>query len=728
MATTRRLPAMQIYHDTDEPHIDLMNMASQSTRNMMGTVLSDHHDINVLAPRSHITFSPPSEPNAYSPSKPHHRTNSSPPKALLNLKENILLPPPQTPAFITDSPSKKPLMPSYRPIAPQMPQKSLFTTFPSTRQIDKENIYPAYHSDNVAVFGDAQVGFQMPTKRSLSEAVPSDERQLKKSRLEEILPIPIPEPHNMPLLDDDGSKPPYSYASLIGMAILRAPNRRLTLSNIYKWISDTFSHYRTSAPGWQNSIRHNLTLNKAFVKQVRPKDEAGKGNYWAIEPGMEGQFVKDKPGRRPMSSSGQSMKSFSQISSEPNLSSSTGHVRSNSKPRLLVTAASEPSSDATIPNSDPVVEEDDIEEVLRMPPPSSRPPPSSPGEAIQSSPPIVRMYSHRATSPSTSRYSVSYNSSKSRGRKSTGMDDSGYFSALDSSITRPSITVNDGLPDISIDRPRIKRGRAEEEIARIRSSSHDISPSKGRSLTKQPTPQLISSSPPHQFDSSLMLPPLTPATTFPMPTLPAKPPASVSPNTNLRNHRNKIRELVGSPLGGAGLSYDEVSLSPAFNIGEDDPYMYNDGFAGRSFNIYSDSPAKGCSASALGSPEKRSTRRPQLDRATTTASVLAEVTGAGVNRKTLTPFLQAPFLESPVRKKSPNRSPSKLSAFGSALVDACKEDDFGFDLFADEEPDDSGGFDILQGFQKIGGKDKENAAPKKVARPPLGSRSQTSRF
>ncbi|CAK4033842.1 Fork-head transcriptional regulator 2 [Lecanosticta acicola] len=96
-------------------------------------------------------------------------------------------------------------------------------------------------------------------------------------------------------------KPPHSYAQLIGMAILSTQEQQMTLNNIYKWIMANYAFYRFNTGGWQNSIRHNLSLNKAFTKIARRTDEPGKGMKWMIEPTEFDNFVQQgmKGCRRP---------------------------------------------------------------------------------------------------------------------------------------------------------------------------------------------------------------------------------------------------------------------------------------------------------------------------------------------------------------------------------------------------------------------------------------------
>jgi forkhead transcription factor HCM1 len=724
MAATRRSPALQIYTDPDAS----VNFDS-------GAANVEEKLLSALQPRKdaslnrNIVLDPPSiDPIRPTPMKSSSPPASSPLGPHADTQFDIInFPAPSTGSFSTDSLPKGTLYPTALPAKSGNPPGSLLHTLTSTQPVDKENFYSdATFLDTVDYHSSAVHSQKPPLKRTLLEAAPLKERSTnaKRQKMDESAePEMLPQPDDLPILEDDGAKPSYSYAQLIGMAILRAPNRRLTLAQIYKWISDTYSYYRNIEAGWQNSIRHNLSLNKAFIKQERPKDDPGKGNYWAIVPGSEKQFLKDKNAiRRGMNTEGQS---FMQIMPgdmgglpRPSTAPVMGAFPmapfpiKRHEPKGVDASRfpddTELSSDATIPASDPAIQEE-LDDHARMPPPSRLMASSPPAADIRSSPPApIPSSSARDDTPPVVAHLPAHNiRSGGRKRKIAALNDSGYYSSIESSASR-------GKPigptsEADFERPsRSKRGRAEEEIARIRGSSYD-SPSKSRPHIKHPSFTLISSSPLHSTRPQKKGGPLTPAVVFKRP---IKPPPSVSPNTNLRNHRNRIKELIGSPTHGLSPAFGGTSWSPAFHISEDtiteDPYNETEyGNFDDAFDVW----AQDTSALFLerGSPERRSAKRPRVERANTSAGVLGDITDSSKSNSmlrfpedsfSLSPFkLDPPALRSPLRLSSPQKR-DVGSPFPQVFdPEPQQEELFGIELGSDGSEE---GLDILQGFQKIG--------------------------
>ncbi|KAI3353766.1 hypothetical protein L3Q82_004997 [Scortum barcoo] len=80
-------------------------------------------------------------------------------------------------------------------------------------------------------------------------------------------------------------KPIYSYSILIFMALKNSKTGSLPVSEIYSFMTEHFPYFKTAPDGWKNSVRHNLSLNKCFVKvENKNGNSSRKGCLWALNP------------------------------------------------------------------------------------------------------------------------------------------------------------------------------------------------------------------------------------------------------------------------------------------------------------------------------------------------------------------------------------------------------------------------------------------------------------
>jgi Forkhead domain len=413
-----------------------------------------------------------------------------------------------------------------------------------------------------------------PIQRSFSTPVYSVRKDASSSPPEE-------DSLDMEVIVDDGTKPPFSYAHLIGMAILRSPKKRLTLNQIYTWITSTFEYYRAEAQpqtNWQNSIRHNLSLNKAFVKEERPKDEPGKGHYWKIVPGAEIQFTKGGKGRRPLTTHrGGSMAG---ISSQVQLAAATAlshhSVRGEDEPAGRAGAESLSSNDGRQAGRLPVFEFENPGKI------------KSPISRLQTSPIL-----HGIDTPPPSQ-------EPKTGRKRKAARDSGYFSTPD--------LRREGSLEIEVYKPSSLEDEDDDNVSVTQTESNPLKrPRLDSTLSES---RIIAKPSPHSFYSlSIISPPPSSSPQRPISSrkvlfttpraqitrIDGPPPSTCSPETRLQLHREDINRYLSSPA-------KSVIFEPGFS---DDAYLDFEPLAPAHLNDGDEVVLR----YAYGSPARRETKR-----------------------------------------------------------------------------------------------------------------------
>jgi hypothetical protein len=161
---------------------------------------------------------------------------------------------------------------------------------------------------------------------------------------------PLPVINGTPA-DELEERPSLSYKDLIIESIESSPEKRLKLSEIYQVIRYLHPYYRKRPDqwGWQNSIRHNLSLHDCFVKLPLKQTSANGvvGHYWTVVRDRADKQTstrrRNRNGTRPVKSamsgrasvkaekvSGQKMKGRQSVSSDSGIVSDESQASSPS--------------------------------------------------------------------------------------------------------------------------------------------------------------------------------------------------------------------------------------------------------------------------------------------------------------------------------------------------------------------------------------------------------------
>lgn len=88
------------------------------------------------------------------------------------------------------------------------------------------------------------------------------------------------------------NKIPLTYIGMIAQAISSSPEKKLVLADIYRYMQRNFSRYLRTKARWKNTVRHNLSYHKCFVKCESSKGTK-RSHYWIIHQDFVEQFNRE---------------------------------------------------------------------------------------------------------------------------------------------------------------------------------------------------------------------------------------------------------------------------------------------------------------------------------------------------------------------------------------------------------------------------------------------------
>lgn len=89
----------------------------------------------------------------------------------------------------------------------------------------------------------------------------------------------------------DIRKSPLPYIGMIAEAISSSPDKKMVLSEIYIYMEQHFFPYLSGKPRWRNTVRHNLSFHKCFVK-CECSRRGNRSHFWSIHPDYIDQFKR----------------------------------------------------------------------------------------------------------------------------------------------------------------------------------------------------------------------------------------------------------------------------------------------------------------------------------------------------------------------------------------------------------------------------------------------------